>query len=51
MGRLPDLKSWWSRVWFEEFYRKGYFEEWGYKISRKYVEDSLKYNLEKRRIK
>jgi dipeptidyl aminopeptidase/acylaminoacyl peptidase len=47
MGRLSDLKNFWSKVWFEEFYRKGYLEEWGYKISKKYVEDSLKYSLEK----
>jgi dipeptidyl aminopeptidase/acylaminoacyl peptidase len=47
MGRLSDLKEFWSKLWFDEIERKGYIYEWDYKITKKYVQDSLKYNLSK----
>jgi dipeptidyl aminopeptidase/acylaminoacyl peptidase len=51
MGRLSDLKEFWSKVWFDEINRKGYIYEWDYKITKKYVRDSLKYNLSKDSIR
>jgi dipeptidyl aminopeptidase/acylaminoacyl peptidase len=53
MGRLSDLKEFWSKTRFDEINRKGYIYEWDYKITKKHVKDSLKYNLSKicKRIK
>lgn len=47
MGRVSDLRDLWPRVWFEEFERKGYLISEDFVISRKYVEDSLKYRSPK----
>ncbi len=44
-GRVSDLKDFLSKMWFEELERKGYIESYDYFTSKKYVEDSLKYNI------
>ncbi len=47
MGRVSDLKDFWPKMWFEEFERKGYLISEDFTISKKYVEDSLKYDSSK----
>jgi dipeptidyl aminopeptidase/acylaminoacyl peptidase len=47
-GGLINIKDFFGEVWIEEIKRKGYvISQYGYKITKKYIEDSLKYDLEK----
>ncbi len=47
MGKLSDLKDFLSKSRWKEYERRGYLEFMGIKISKEYIEDSLKYSLKR----